>query len=114
MASGDRDTVLCMLRDLEDMRLDTLAAGLPGSFPTFGAFLYGVGPQRPSVNFAAFAGHSTVRIATMGKDAFDRHATDDEIDAVRTLVNEAIGAGAAGFATKTLPGSRVSPSQFAS
>jgi N-acyl-D-aspartate/D-glutamate deacylase len=32
---------------------------------------------------------------------------------MRTLVDDALAAGAAGFATKTLPGSRPSPSQFA-
>src|SRR3954447_2767670 len=45
MADGDRDAVLCMLRDLEDMRLDTLSAGLPGAFPTFADFLDGVEQQ---------------------------------------------------------------------
>jgi N-acyl-D-aspartate/D-glutamate deacylase len=86
---------------------------VPESLPTFGAFLDGVERQRPYLNFAAFVGHSTVRIATMGNDAFEREATGDEIDAMRSLVDDALAAGAAGFATKTLPGSRPSPSQFA-
>jgi N-acyl-D-aspartate/D-glutamate deacylase len=113
MTDGGRETVLSMLRDLEDMRLDTLAAGVPESLPTFSAFLAGVERQHPYLNFAAFVGHSTVRIATMGTDAFERKATGDEIDAMRSLVDDALAAGAAGFATKTLPGSRPSPSQFA-
>src|SRR4051812_777345 len=114
LGRGDRETVLCMLRDLEDMRLDTLSAGLPEELPTFAGFLDAVEDCRPYLNFAAFIGHSTVRIATMGEDAFARQATADEVDAMRSLVQDALAAGAAGFATKTLPGSRPSPSQFAS
>src|SRR3954464_14572186 len=97
MADSDREAVLCMLRDLEDMRLDTLSEGLPGAFPTFADFLDGVEQQRPHLNFAAFVGHSTVRIATMGADAFEREATADEIAAMQTLVDSALGSGAAGF-----------------
>ena len=114
MADGDREAVLRMLRDLEDMRLDTLSVGVPASFPTFGTYLDAVERQRPHLNFAAFVGHSTVRIAVMGPEAFERAANDDEVSRMCTLVDSALAAGAAGFATKTLPGSRPSASQFAS
>src|SRR2546427_533811 len=69
---------------------------------------------RERVVAPGFIGLSTVRIARMGEDAFTREATADEIDAMCWLVDRALAAGAAGFATKTLPGSRPSPSQFAS
>src|SRR5437588_7887528 len=90
LARDDRATVLCMLRDLEDMRLDTLSAGVPDELPTFAAFLDAVERRGPHLNFAAFIGHSTVRIATMGPDAFGREATADEGDAMRSLVDGAL------------------------
>ncbi|MGH7859657.1 MAG: amidohydrolase family protein, partial [Candidatus Binatia bacterium] len=76
---------------------------------------------RPSVNVAAFVGHSAVRFWVMGEDATRREATAGELDTMRAVVREALEAGAIGFSTSESPThffgdgtpvpSRVSPRQ---
>ena len=51
------------------------------------------------LNYAAYIGHTPLRIYVMGDDASSRTATDDEIEQMSALVREAMDAGAAGFAT---------------
>jgi N-acyl-D-amino-acid deacylase len=114
VAREHRQMVLEMLRDLEDMAIETLDAGVPDEVPTFGAYLHAVAVRRPLLNFASFIGHSTVRFAAMGPAALEREATPDEISQMQSLVAEGLAAGGVGFATKTQPGSRPSPSQYAS
>ncbi len=114
VAREHRQMVLEMLRDLEDMAIETLDAGVPAEVPTFAAYLDAVAARRPLLNFASFIGHSTVRFAAMGPAALEREATPDEISQMQRLVAEGLAAGAVGFATKTQPGSRPSPSQYAS
>jgi N-acyl-D-amino-acid deacylase len=114
VAREHRGMVLEMLRDLEDMAIETLDAGVPDEVPTFAAYLDAVAELRPLLNFASFVGRSTVRLAVMGSAALDREATPAEISEMQGLVAAGLAAGAVGFATKTQPGSRPSPSQFAS
>jgi N-acyl-D-aspartate/D-glutamate deacylase len=50
----------------------------------------------------------------MGPAAYERSASDDEIATMCRIVDESIAGGAIGFATKTRPSTRPSPSQYAS
>lgn len=113
-AEEHRPIVLRMLRDLEDMYTDTLEAAVPRAVETFEQYLTAVQAARPMLNFGCYIGHSTMRIATMGEAAYERTASDEELAAMKGLVDRAMAAGAMGFATKTIEGSRPSPSQFAS
>jgi N-acyl-D-amino-acid deacylase len=109
-----RPIVLRMLRDLEDMPTETLTVAVPPAADSFADYLRDFEAEGPMLNFGSFIGHSTVRIAAMGEKAYGREATADEIEHMKALVAEALAAGALGFATKTLPGARPSPSQYAS
>lgn len=51
----------------------------------------------PSVNVAALVGHSTLRVGTM--QDISGSASPGEIDAMRTLLQECLAAGAIGFST---------------
>ena len=51
------------------------------------------------MNFAAYIGHTALRLFVMGDDAYERAATNDEISAMQTVLREALLAGAAGFAS---------------
>jgi N-acyl-D-amino-acid deacylase len=51
-----------------------------------------------TMNFASYVGHNTLRTAVMGEDD-KRVATEDEIAAMATLVEEEMAAGALGLAT---------------
>ncbi len=98
---ADRDLTMRNLTHVEGMSLEALRHGIAWDFESFPDYLdmlsrRGVGP-----NVAAFVGHSSVRTYVMGADASRRAATDAEIEQMRRLVREAMGAGAVGFATST-------------
>ncbi|MCF2529905.1 N-acyl-D-amino-acid deacylase family protein [Yinghuangia soli] len=108
-----RALMVQMLHDLEDMRTDTLEAGIGWGFATFGEYLDTVERLGPGINVAAYVGHSAVRIDIMGEDAYEREATVTEIVEMRQVVRDALAAGAIGFATSASPTGRRCPSRFA-
>jgi N-acyl-D-amino-acid deacylase len=87
------------LEKVEDMDVESLAAGIPWDFTTFPEYLTSVTSRGSALNFAAFIGHTPLRIYVMGDEASSRTATPDEVQRMAGLVTEAMGAGAAGFAT---------------
>src|SRR5207248_1884124 len=58
------------LHHVEDMSVDTLAAGVPWSeFETFPQYLDAVERRGASLNFGCYVGHTAVRLYVMGDDA---------------------------------------------
>ena len=96
---GDRDLITHTLEKVEDMDPASLAAGIPWEFETFPQYLAAVQSHGSVLNYAAYIGHTPLRIWVMGDQASQRTATDDEIAQMAVLVREAIDAGACGFAT---------------
>lgn len=78
----------------------TIVAGQDGSetYPIVELFER-MAKTPPAVNVAAFVGHGNVRIAVMGEKDYKRHATADEIEKMRALVDAGMKAGALGLAT---------------
>jgi len=66
-------------------------------FPRMGEYAAAVDRAAPAVNVAALVGHSTLRVQAM--DDLDRTAGADEIDAMRGILREALGAGAIGLSS---------------
>ena len=96
----DRDLVGRTMEKVEDMDPACLAAGIPwDEFETFPQYLDAVRRRGSVLNFAAYIGHTPVRLYVMGAEASDRPAKPEEIDEMVGLVEEAMEAGAAGFAT---------------
>lgn len=95
----DRGLIANTLEKVEDMDPASLNAGIPWEFETFPEYLATVERHGSALNFAAYIGHTPLRIFVMGEDASGRTATPDEIDRMATLVGEAMEAGAVGFAT---------------
>jgi N-acyl-D-aspartate/D-glutamate deacylase len=114
VAERHRDLVVGMLHDLEDMSPDTLRAGITWDFESLPEYLDAVARRRPTLNVAAYVGHSAVRVDVLGAEAFERAATPDEIDRMRALVDDGMRAGAVGFATSASPTGRNCPSKHAS
>jgi N-acyl-D-aspartate/D-glutamate deacylase len=115
---ADRGLIARTLENVEDMDVETLAAGIPWDFETFPEYLASVGERGTALNFTAFVGHTAMRIFTMGDEAYERAATDDEIAQMQQLLRDAIAAGAAGFASSFSPthrgdGGRPIPSRLA-
>ena len=107
------------LQHVEDMSFDTLSTGVPwDSFETFPQYLAAVDDSGSALNYGCYVGHTAVRMYVMGDDAYERAATDAELAAMRQAVDEAMDAGAMGFATSASPthngeGGRPVPSRVA-
>ena len=95
-----RELIARTLENVEDMDVATLGRGHPVGLRDLPRV-----PRRRSsgaargLNFAAYIGHTALRLFVMGDDAYERAATDDEIAADAAVLREAMDAGAAGFAT---------------
>jgi N-acyl-D-aspartate/D-glutamate deacylase len=87
------------LENVEDMDVAALAAGIPWDFASFPEYLTSVANHGVGINFAAYLGHTALRLYVMGDDAYERAATPEEIAEMQRVLREAMEAGAAGFAT---------------
>jgi N-acyl-D-aspartate/D-glutamate deacylase len=107
------DLLLGMLHDLEDMSLETLQEGVSWEFGSFADYLSVIEGRHPTLNVGAYVGHSAIRIAVLGAEAYERAATEVEVEQMRALVHEALLAGAVGFSTSGAPTGRPSPTKHA-
>jgi len=98
-----RELLAHTLENVEDMDYDVLLAGVPWNFETFPDYLAAVGESGCVANFTAYVGHTAVRLFVMGPDAYERAASEDEIEAMAAVVGQAMEAGAAGFSTSFAP-----------
>ena len=114
-----RETVLRNLSVVEGMDVDALLAGTRWEFETFPQYLDLLERRRPQANVAVLAQHSTIRSAVMGEDAATlKQPSDRQLARMRALVEEAMDAGAIGFASSFSPnhsgwGGRPMPSTIA-
>jgi len=95
----DRGLIANTLEKVEDMDPASLNAGIPWEFETFPEYLDTIERRGAALNYAAYIGHTALRIYVMGADASRRTAEPDEVEQMATLVREAVEAGACGFAT---------------
>jgi N-acyl-D-aspartate/D-glutamate deacylase len=94
-----RASMLRTLDGVEDMRVATLRAGIEWSFTTYPEYLDVVRARGTGVNFGGYVGHTAVRLAVMGDDAYEREASAAELAAMRRIVGDALVAGALGFSS---------------
>ena len=99
--STHRDLILQTLEKVEGMSIDALRAGLgeEWGFESFPEYLDAIEIRGTAINLAVLVGHTPIRLYVMGQEATERPATADEIAAMRSLVGEAMEAGAVGFST---------------
>ena len=97
---SDRDLLGRTMEKVEDMDPECLAAGIPWEeFESFPEYLEAVRRRGSALNYSAYIGHTPLRLYVLGPEAADRPATSDEVAAMVALIEEAMEAGAAGFAT---------------
>jgi N-acyl-D-amino-acid deacylase len=102
--SGDVSLMAHTLQHVEDMSFDTLSVGVPwDEFETFPQYLDAVERRGTALNYGCYVGHTAVRIYVMGDDAYERPATPAELQKMRAVVEEAVAAGAMGFASSHNP-----------
>lgn len=88
-----------MFFTIEDIKPLTFTEGVPfEQWKTFGDWLRWLRPSL-SVNLGALVGHSAVRMYVMGEASQEREATDQELDQMCAVVEEAMEAGALGVST---------------
>jgi N-acyl-D-amino-acid deacylase len=98
-----RELIARTLENVEDMDFDVLLAGVPWDFATFPEYLDSVRNRGSVLNFAAYIGHTALRLFVLGEEAYSRTATDEEVETMARMVGEAMEAGAAGLATSFAP-----------
>lgn len=96
-----RDLIIRTLERVEGMSANALWEGLGNDWPfeTFPEYLNAIENKGTALNVAVMVGHTPIRLYVMGDEATEREATSDEIEQMKVLVNEAMQAGAIGFAT---------------
>jgi len=100
--AGDHEWVTALFARVEGMSPGVLREGLPWDWDTFPSLL-DVLDRRLGINLAMYVGHSALRRWVLGEAASERKATADEIDTMKSLVREAMRAGAAGFTSSHAP-----------
>jgi N-acyl-D-aspartate/D-glutamate deacylase len=111
-----RDTIVRTFENVEGMSAEALDEGIDWCFETFPEYLDAIDRRAKRINVGAFVGHSTLRLFVLGGE--ERAATDEEVATMKTLLREAIDAGAVGFSTSRQPNhqgafGRPVPSRFA-
>jgi N-acyl-D-amino-acid deacylase len=94
-----RGSLMRTLDKVEDMRLETLEAGIAWDFESYGEYLGRVERAGVAINFGGYVGHTPVRAYVLGDDAYERKATDAEIARMKQVVAESIRGGALGFSS---------------
>lgn len=90
--------LLPMLARVEGMPQETLKAGVPWNWSSFGDFL-GLLEGKVGLNCGFFVGHSAVRRVVMGERAVGSLASEAEIAAMSRLVHASLEEGAMGFSS---------------
>jgi N-acyl-D-aspartate/D-glutamate deacylase len=92
------DYLMKMLARVEGMPLESLRAGVPWSWRSFGEYL-GLLEGKLAVNAGFLVGHSAIRRAVMGERAVGHEATPEELARMVELLRQSIREGGLGFST---------------
>ena len=107
------------LTKVEGMPYNTLKKGIDWNYESYDEYLSLLQNKNLALNICSYIGHSALRIWTMGEDAMQREARENEIIEMEKIVSDAMRNGAIGFATSTFEGHNGAngipmPSRFAS
>jgi len=99
LSEADRQWVANSLSYVEDISPAAMAAGIDWTWESFAEYLAAVDRRPKALNHAMYVGHSAVRMYVMGRRALTDVATDDEVQQMVAIVQDALRAGAIGFST---------------
>src|SRR6266700_919669 len=86
-----------MMDSVEDIPAETIMAGLPWGWETYGDYLRALSQRELAVNAGGLVGHAALRYYAMGERSLtDEKATNDDIAAMANALDEALDAGALG------------------
>lgn len=114
----DQANLAGVLSHVEAIPLEAIKAGVNWSWETIPQYLDSL-DRKLGVNVASLIGHSAVRRYVMGEASQERHATDEEVTAMKAIVREGIEAGAVGVSFERNPrhfdwDGRLAPTNLAS
>ncbi len=100
----DRELNIKNLTKVEGMPYNTLKKGIDWNYESYDEYLSLLESKNLALNICSYIGHSALRIWTMGEEAMQREAKEDEIIKMEKIVSDAMRSGAIGFATSTFEG----------
>lgn len=99
----DHEALIRLMEGVEDIPDVVMAKGLSWDWETFPEYLDALAARRRDIDVACLLPHSPLRVWVMGERAIARErATDEDLDQMRALAEEALAVGAIGFATSRL------------
>jgi N-acyl-D-aspartate/D-glutamate deacylase len=102
LAESEADYLMRMLARVEGMPLESLAAGVPWDWQSFGEYLDRLDGTL-AVNAGFLVGHSALRRVVMGDAAVGEEATPAQVEQMSALLAESITAGGLGFSSSQAP-----------
>jgi N-acyl-D-aspartate/D-glutamate deacylase len=92
---ADIADLLCFIEELPV----TLASSFAWGWPTWSGYFAAAAALPVTVTPFAFAPHNALRATVLGRQAWERPATDDEVAAIAALLDDALRAGALGLSS---------------
>src|ERR687891_1441679 len=99
---SEADYLMRMLARVEGMPLESLAAGVPWDWQSFGEYLDRLDGTL-AVNAGFLVGHSALRRVVMGEAAVGEEATPAQTEQMTALLSESLDAGGLGFSSSPAP-----------
>jgi len=95
---GDQERLVRLMEGVEDLPGTVLHEGISWGWESFGDYLDTIDAIPHTIDFAAMVTHDPIRVFAMGDRAiYDEPATPADIEAMKSLVKDALKAGAIGL-----------------
>ncbi len=99
---SDREIAMRDLVNVEAIPFEVLEQGITWDWETFPQFLDAAAARKPALNLAFLAPLTPFRHYVMGAESMERPANTDETARIKSLLGEAMDAGAFGFSSTVL------------
>ena len=99
----ERDVAMSNVVHVEAIPYDVLEQGLPWDWESFPQYMDAAAKRGVGINVGFLAALSPFRQFVMGNESMEREATAIETEQIRSLLSEALAAGALGLSLTVLP-----------
>lgn len=119
MKPEDQDFAVRLLANVEGIPVAAIASGVEFQWETFPEMMSYLDAKPLGINLGLMVGHSAIRRHVMGSAASSDEATESQLEAMCTILDEALSVGGFGFSSATAPTQRdgdgcLTPPNFAS